>query len=158
VTRSPTPLQWPEGWPRTPADQRANLLRQTSPIFQSARALIAAIQLLMPRTIGGSRPVPVITSDLPVGRDGLPVMGGRADDPGVAVYWHWRGIEHMIACDRWTSAADNLRALAKIAGLLRGLRDWAPEPLVAAILVDLADCEIDRYPLVAALADLHGGT
>jgi hypothetical protein len=159
VTRQPNPLQWPPGWPRTPADQRTVNRALYETLYRASRNLIHGIRMLMPTPIGVPRVRPVITSDLPIDAEGYPRPGATAADPGIAVYWHWHGIEHVIACDRWASAADNIRALGKVVHLLRELGTWAPKPLFAAFMFDLApSVEADRYPLVAALADLHGVT
>ncbi len=158
MTRQPTPLQWPEGWPRTPTAERRQLLHAAgAPLYLVTRQLRTQIRLLTPPTPGVRLPAPVITSNLPIDVDGLPCAGATAD-PGVAVYWWWRGIEHVIACDRWATAPDNIRACARVAALLRELGGLAHKALIAAIHFDLSiGVEADRYPLVAALADLHGG-
>lgn len=138
MKREPFPLQWPDGWPRTPADQRARLGVGAKTLYESTRSLLRQVSMLAPTPLGAPRIKPVLTSDLPASPDGLPLPGSFAEDPGVAVYWTWRGVEHVIACDRWMYAADNIRAVAKTVHLLRELGTWSPVELSERVLQMLA--------------------
>jgi len=61
----------------------------------------------------GARQV-IISSNLKLRLDGLPAAGQAKQlaDPGVAVYFTLKGQPRVLACDKWTSAADNLAAIA----------------------------------------------
>lgn len=55
----------------------------------------------------------IISSNIPLRRDGQPMSGRRKpDDPGVAVFFKRSGRSVAIACDQYRSAADNMRAVA----------------------------------------------
>lgn len=78
----------------------------------------------------------VITSDLPVKRDGLPYStASEPADPGVAVYWVDKtGTERVMACDRWRKVRDNMRAIDASLDALRGLERWGASDAVARAL------------------------
>lgn len=119
--RSPFPLQWPEGYPRTPPGRRGR------PKFghHFATDRDSVIRQLKRR---GSHVV--ITSNLPTNRQGLPLATGAANDPGIAVWWVEKGTERVIACDRWRNIADNLRAIEMSLAALRGLDRWGASDMV----------------------------
>lgn len=112
------PLQWPEGWTRTPAHQqqgiyrfgstdRSNGYQRKLPTFASARdRLIAELERL------GARHV-VISSNFQLNQSGLP-SGNRATphDQGIAVYFEMNGRPMVMANDRYEKAAGNLTSLA----------------------------------------------
>lgn len=113
------PLAWPIGQPRTPASQRksgAAFIRQLG----HCRDL-----LLHELTLLGARDI-VISSNLPVRRDGLPYADSREpDDPGVAVYFDrvvsGKRRPFVIACDTYAKVAGNLRALGLTVQALRAI-------------------------------------
>jgi hypothetical protein len=131
VARDPFPLQWPDGWPRTPSHRRERSKFATYGAggrevvgFTDARdGILRELRLHHTSQI-------VITSDLPLRRDGLPYADGRAADPGIAVYWVKQGVEQVIACDRWRSPAENMRAIELSIGALRGLDRWGSSSIV----------------------------
>lgn len=120
--RSPFPLQWPDNWPRTQT-LGAGPRRFRVSLAVAVRALQHELDLL------GATDA-VITSDLPVKGDGTPYADGRADDPGIAVWFTLDGAEHVLACDRWPDPADNLRAIGCSIEALRGLKRWGAADLV----------------------------
>lgn len=75
----------------------------------------------------------VISSNIPLRRDGLPYANTRSpEDPGIAVYWYDRasGQQRCIACDRWDKAIDNLRAIELSLEAMRGLDRWGSSQIV----------------------------
>jgi len=69
--------------------------------------------------------LPVISSNLPLRRDGLPYAGqAEPRDPGVAVYFQWKGKSLVLASDRWDRVGDNFRAIEKAIEAMRGLDRW----------------------------------
>jgi hypothetical protein len=133
--REPFPLQWPDGWKRTPADERRRSnfgYRSTGQVsFSGARQ-----HLLDELARLGAANV-VITSDLPTRHDGLPYANGRAEDPGIAVWFAFpntvsgRVEERVFACDKWRSHAENMQAIAKSIEAMRGLDRWGAGDVVA---------------------------
>lgn len=120
MVRSPFPLQWPEGWKRTPSHQRQR--SQFEPHFTPDRD-----QVLRWLDKRGSRVV--ITSNLPTRNDGLPYYASTSD-PGIAVWWVEKGNERVVACDRWLRADENMRAIAKTLEAMRGLDRWGANEMV----------------------------
>lgn len=128
------PLSWPTGWVRTASHQRKRAaFHQRKPVyFQDGRTGYSQKAAL---TVGdaltrlegelsrlGARSV-VISSNLRVRQDGLPYsqQAKSLDDPGVAVYFRLKGAPRALACDRWTSAADNIAAIAGHVNAIRAV-------------------------------------
>lgn len=106
------PLDWPVGWKRT--EHRAPSRYQVT----FARARDEVLNTL--RLMGVPRLDVVISTNIPIKRDGFPYADSREpSDPGVAVYWVRRGKTQVIACDRWATVRANLRAVGYA---LEGLR------------------------------------
>lgn len=113
------PLQWPSGWPLTKEPQRA---RFGLSMDRSQRHLVAEIERL-----GGTSLV--ISTNLPVRRDGLPYAGARVPreapgGAGVAAYFYWNGRQVVFACDRYTEVGDNIRAIGLTIEAMRGIERW----------------------------------
>lgn len=131
--RKPYPLQWPAGWPRTADDQRQRSRfgvwgpgggRQNVPLSHAVQDVVREMERLQARNA-------VITSDLPTRADGLPYASGRAQDPGIAVYWTGDdGAERVIACDQYFTHAENLRAIAKSIEALRALERYGSTSII----------------------------
>jgi hypothetical protein len=116
------PLAWPQGWPRTRTPQRS---RFVVPSLAVARTeLFAEIKLL-----GGT--LAILSTNIPVRRDGLPYSGYRQpEDPGVAVYFLRKGRAQVFACDRWNRVEDNIRAVARTIEALRGVERWGASEMM----------------------------
>jgi hypothetical protein len=124
--RDPYPLQWPQGWKRTGASHRLRSRfghRGQVSFAQSRSLLLAELERLGAANV-------VLTSDLPVRGDGLPYANGRAEDPGIAVWFVLRGHERVFACDRWLSHAENMLAIAKTVEAMRGMDRWGMADVV----------------------------
>jgi len=104
------PLHWPEHQPRTPTSRRQRSRFDTS--FGLARdCLIDEIERM-----GGT--TPIISSDIPLRRDGLPYANHRTpEDSGVAVYFQYYGAPVCFACDKWDLIKDNIQAIRKLSKL-----------------------------------------
>ncbi|MDQ3038342.1 MAG: J domain-containing protein [Pseudomonadota bacterium] len=109
------PLQWPQGWERTKRKETG--LFKTS--FAKARdALMAEIYLM-----GGK--MPVLSSNIPLRRDGLPyAKQAHIDDPGIAVYFEYKKRPMCFACDRYTTTEANTQSIRKTIEALRGIERW----------------------------------
>lgn len=119
--REPFPLQWPEGWARTPFHERAHS-RFITGMARALRELLVELDRLGAANV-------VITSDLPHRSSGLPY--GSAPDTGVAVWFVLDGAEHVLACDRWRSAAENIHAIGLSIAAIRGIDRWGVRDVVA---------------------------
>lgn len=115
------PLHWPEGWPRTKHPQSSRF----DVSFATARdGLMEQIRML------GGRYV-VLSSNIELRRDGLPYANQpEPADKGVAVYFEWKGKQHVLACDRWNRIKDNMRALEKSVEAMRGIDRWGASTIL----------------------------
>jgi len=113
------PLAWPRGWPRATFRRQAMFSKKV----HRAGAPYARYENL---TVGdglrrlenelrrlGARN-PVISSNLRRNLDGS-IAANQSKmlaDPGIAVYFRLHDQPRVLACDKWTSAADNMAAIA----------------------------------------------
>ena len=109
------PLCWPVGWPR-----RESYKRNSSPYqvdFAKARD-----ELLRELRLAGARHI-VISSNVPLRRDGLPLAGmAEPKDPGVAVYFtNRKGAAVCIPNDAWRTVRENVRGIGYAVTALRML-------------------------------------
>lgn len=107
MTAEAYPLQWPEGWPRTPNVKRGSSKFGKNLGFSQISKLQNELRLL------GARHV-VISSNVPLRQDGLPYASEtkrRYDDPGVAVYFSLKGKTLSMARDRYNTPWENIRSL-----------------------------------------------
>ena len=118
------PLCWPANWPRTAA-------RKHSAPYKLAfwQAYNEALDEL--RRFKGFGVV--VSTDVPLRRDGQPYADGDPRDPGVAVYFTRGKQEYVIACDLYERVRFNMRAVGLA---LEGLR--AVERSGAAHILDRA--------------------
>lgn len=115
------PLQWPAGKPRTSRPERARF------DVSQDRAQNGILQQV--RMLGGKSPV--ISTNIPLRRDGLPYANRKiGDDKGVAVYFTLRGQQMCFACDRWDDIKDNMQAIHKTIEALRGIERWGSGDMV----------------------------
>lgn len=120
------PLQWPEGWPRTPTDRRergwqfkkqgTNGWRDKLVSFADARDRLYE-EL---RRLGAK--LPIVSTNHPTDRYGIPTESKkRVPDEGVAVYFKLHGGQMVMACDRFDNAAANMRSLGLAIEAMRQL-------------------------------------
>jgi hypothetical protein len=104
------PLSWPLGRPRTTAGRRVDSkFRHNGSRLTNAKAAERVEEEL--ERLGAV--YAVISSNVEVTLSGRPRSGQRApDDPGVCVYFQLSGKPYAMACDRYTTVADNLAAIA----------------------------------------------
>jgi hypothetical protein len=116
IPKEAYPLCWPSGWKRTPYRKEARFGNCGIASYRDA----VMDQLLL---LGASRVI--ISSNLRLRLDGLPI-GAQANpsDPGIAIYFQFRGKPRVLACDRWQKAEHNLWAIAKHIEALRGQERW----------------------------------
>lgn len=117
------PLHWPQHRPRT--RQRENSAFKTS-MAVARDALMQELQRL------GARDV-ILSTNIKLRNDGLPYAGEREpQDPGVAVYFQYKGKAMCFACDRWTKVYDNMQAVRRTIEALRGIARWGTGDMLQA--------------------------
>lgn len=142
MTARAFPLQWPDGWART-----ASLARRRAPYKVTPQKATDELLWSLQR-LGADRRTVVLSTNVPVRRDGLPYANASApDDPGVAVFWHDPKLgERVIACDKWREVHDNVRAIGLA---LEGLR--AMERAGATQILERAFSAFGALPAASAV-------
>lgn len=111
------PLQWPEGWPRTPVSKRGASRFGKNMGFNQIGKLQNELRLLGARNT-------VISSNVPLRNDGLPYASEskrRYDDPGVAVYFTLKGKPLSMARDVYWTPWENIRSLILAIDAIRSI-------------------------------------
>jgi hypothetical protein len=125
------PLQWPAGRKRTDHWQRERAKFDVS--FARARDNIVREVGLLTGGRWGPEPYTVISTNIALRRDGLPLASQRQpDDPGVAVYFTYKKRQMSFACDRWQKIEHNMQAIAKTIEALRGIARWGTGDMLEA--------------------------
>lgn len=129
ITR--TPLAWPIWFKRTPPGaRRAGAFRNHKTRGHNELLTVSQARLRVMHEIGAftkagryyrhDPKTVVISTNLPVGRDGYPLSNQkRVEDPGVAIYFVLDGKERCIPCDTYIRVEDNLAAAAATIEALR---------------------------------------
>ena len=123
------PLQWPDGWSRTPVGKHQDskyrfkrtgrYLASQSQFWTFADARDALLDEV--KALGGRSPV--LSTNFPTDRYGMPTeRGRRPDDNGVAVYFQIEGKATVMACDMHLRAEENMRSLALSIEAMRDAR------------------------------------
>ena len=117
---SPFPLSWPATMPRTAERDRRRSAFGSD--HAGDVALGAARQFLLGELgrLGVATEHIVITSNIPARRGDLTT----SDDTGIAVWFILNGETRVMACDRWVSHGENLRAIGLSIEALRSLDRW----------------------------------
>jgi hypothetical protein len=119
---SASPLTWPSGWPRTPADKRRRSKfqkdRRELSVANGTDRVLAELRALGVKS-GGF----IVSTNLLLRNDGLHRSGqGEPRDPGAAVYWQLTGKPmNVMAIDHYDRVADNLGAIAATLEALRAV-------------------------------------
>lgn len=114
------PLYWPEGWPRRSSgarkSDRAFAQNGELTIDRARRSLTDELRRLGAANV-------VISSNLHLRQDGHPLgkQPKMLGDPGVAVYFMFKGRSMVMARDAYKSVAGNIRSLALAIEAMRQL-------------------------------------
>jgi len=113
------PLAWPFGWKRS---ARGGAMRTRFTSGRGEISLAAALDRLEAEL--GRLGVPdyntIISTNLRLGARGFPLSGQpQPDDRGVAVYFKLNKKDRVLACDRYTTVAGNVAAIAAHIDALR---------------------------------------
>lgn len=128
------PLSWPFGWKRTPAAEReAASFTETAMVkkwdwktidgkfqrvdFEKKGTKRVGLPTARDRLtdqldrLGAANAL--VSTNLQLTSYGLPRAGmSEPSDPGVAVYFELHGKDRVLACDRWSTVAGNIAAIA----------------------------------------------
>lgn len=122
------PLTWPDGFNRSLARSRARFGERGrgATLGRATTQLLAELERL------GATDV-ILSSNVPLRKDGLPTADYSRRiirDPGVAVYFVFKGAKRSIACDKWDRVEDNVRALVLTIEAMRGLDRWGASDML----------------------------
>lgn len=131
MTTEAYPLSWPPGRARTGQYSREHAKFDVT--FARARDNIVREVTLLAGGRWGPDPQIVISTNIALRRDGLPLAGQRQpDDVGVAVYFLYKKRQMSFACDRWHKIEHNMQAIAKTIEALRGIARWGTGDMLEA--------------------------
>jgi hypothetical protein len=117
------PLSWPTGRPRITSRDSA---RFDTSFAQARDGLAAELDRLGARS-------QILSSNVPLRLDGQPYANApEPKDPGVAVYFKYKGRQFAFACDRWNRVKDNIQAIRKTIEALRGIARWGTGDMMEA--------------------------
>jgi hypothetical protein len=125
------PLNWPNGWKRTPANQRARAKFGRAGYVTQERYVGRARLTINEGTgrlyaqldkMGESTANVILSTNLRLRKDGMPASDQREpDDPGAAVYWGSGRNQRCMAIDLYDRVADNIGALAATLDAMRAI-------------------------------------
>lgn len=117
------PLAWPVGWPRTDQRRREHAKFSMSDERVTANGILKRRVPINMRTaldrliteldrLGASDAI--LSTNVELRIDGFP-KGNMQEpsDTGAAVYFRHKGKPIVMACDKWTTVADNIAAIAQ---------------------------------------------
>lgn len=131
MTTEAYPLAWPPGRARTERYRRERAKFDVT--FTRARDNIVREVTLLAGGRYGPDPQIVISTNIALRRDGLPLAGQRQpEDVGVAVYFLYKKRQMSFACDRWLKIEHNMQAIAKTIEALRGTARWGTGDMLEA--------------------------
>ena len=117
------PLHWPPNRPRT----KHRYISRFKTSMSNARDLLKN-EIRLSKCSGL-----IISSNVPLQRNGYPYANQRVVDPAVAVYFIRDGKQRCIPCDRWNTVYDNIYAVAKSLNALRSITRWVSESELSAV-------------------------
>lgn len=113
------PLHWPAGYKRTPTSSRT-WSRFDQTYDKAQRFLHEELGRLRAKDI-------IVSTNLRVRRDGMlyaDELNRKIDDPGVAIYFKYKGKDVSMCCDKYNKVWENIYALGKGIEALRGMERW----------------------------------
>jgi hypothetical protein len=111
------PLQWPNGYQRS-QDRINSSFKQT--MGRAQKFLLDEVERLKAKDL-------IVSTNLRVRNDGglyADDMDKVIPDPGVAIYFKYKGKEISMCCDQYKRVWENIYALAKGIEALRGMDRW----------------------------------
>lgn len=132
------PLEWPLGWARKRAGQRRQAtFRKSTDVridlgngqsrydkrSKTLNVEDATIRLERQLELLGAK-FPVLSTNVTLNLRGIPRGDERPSDPGVACYFMFKGKATVLACDSFTTVADNIAAIAGHVEALRRIERY----------------------------------
>ena len=131
------PLHWPLGQKRTPYPEKARFKTNFSTAYKE---LLRELKLMGAENF-------IFSSNIPLKKDGNPYAIYKLNDPGVAIYFDYKGKKMVFACDKWDSVEMNIQALNKTINAIRGIERWGSSEMMERAFSGLAQLpEYKKYP------------
>jgi hypothetical protein len=111
------PLHWPHGYKRTQYRIRSRFEQTMDKAQRFMRDEITRI---------GGKDL-IVSTNIPVRKDGglyADWVNKKIDDPGVAIYFKYKGKNISMCCDQYERIWENIYALGKGIEALRGMERW----------------------------------
>lgn len=111
------PLTWPVGYKRTKYRIRSRFDQTMDKAQRSLRDELTRL---------GAREI-VVSTNLRLRSDGMIYaadLNKNIEDPGVAIYFKYKGKDVSMCCDQYSRVWENIYALAKGIEALRGMERW----------------------------------
>jgi hypothetical protein len=125
VSEQAYPLQWPIGWPRTPASKQDRGWKFKQVTATGNRGLVTfakARDILYEELRRLGAETIVVSSNHKPDRHGIPTESKRSvGDEGIAIYFLLNGKSMAMACDRFDNSAANMRSLGLAIDAMRQL-------------------------------------
>jgi hypothetical protein len=131
------PLEWPSGWVRIPAHNRvrADFSQTKHDLVSTAEGTKRVTRTTTVTVIVATRRLedqldrlgatnPVLSTNLSLRMDGRPRSDENPRDPGVAIYFRFKGKATVFACDKYLRVADNIAAIANHIDALRRIERY----------------------------------
>lgn len=116
------PLAWPAHKPRTPWNQRKIGQFVADAKLITRAAAIKRVESELTR-LGGV--YGILSSDLVLRQDGQPHLGkGEPYDPGACLYFQMNSKPYAMACDTYTTLAQNIAAIANHIAATRAIERY----------------------------------
>ena len=154
------PLEWPLGWRRTDRYKRQRASFSTKASADGRLSVIKAMERLQGELDRLGVRNPVLSSNVSLRLDGRPRSDEEPTDPGVAVYFQFKGKATVLACDRWNRVADNIAAIAAHIDALRRVDRYGVGTLdqaFAGYKALPADSAADWRMVLFGVKDWRGG-
>jgi len=116
------PLQWPTSWTRTLQTRRRSGQFRDHGSWIGIPGAVSRLQAEIDR-LGGEE-VTLSTNLKPRLDGGVVANQGEPADPGVAIYFRFKGRATVLACDRYYRVADNIAAIAAHIDALRRIERY----------------------------------
>jgi hypothetical protein len=106
------PLEWPVGWKRTRPGARTHAAFSTKRTVDRQLSIALAVERLDQQLeLLGVRTA-TLSTNVSLRLDGRPRSDENPADPGVAVYFSFKGRATVLAADKFVRTADNIAAIA----------------------------------------------
>lgn len=129
------PVDWPVARPKS-HDRKEALFRlegKRLTFDQAVRRLQQQVSMVTPQGRAWRMLELTLSTNYELRADGRPRRDrGRPADPSAAFFFELDGRPHVLACDRWTTVADNIAAIAAHIEALRGQERWGVADLQQA--------------------------